>query len=421
MNAPFILNKQAAVDTWTTLRLNESDNAATINVLPQTIVPLEVWLAQPKLKGQANIGVWLNNTIEPENIDIDWNQFPVIALDYPKFTDGRSHSIAYILRNRCAFKNQLRAIGEVLVDQLYYMQRVGFNAFSLREDQKIDSALNSLNNIFQATYQGSSDEQRPFFIRSASELNIHIQPTENTASNLSLAEKIAATQAQLAMIAQDYAPVRFASSLALEDMVLTDLIAKAKLPIEVFTLQTGMLHPETSAMVQTIQKHYDLNVAEYTPDVEDVTSYVKNHGTHAFYESVELRQTCCFVRKVKPLQQALQGQKSWITGQRREQSTTRTTLQSHEFDQANGLDKFNPLADWNFDDVKNYIQQNNVPYNPLHDKGYPSLGCEPCTRAIKSGEDIRAGRWWWETQDSKECGLHIAEHAEHVTHEDEVD
>lgn len=420
MHTPFILDKTAAVDPWHVVRLNETDDAASIAVQPNAIVPLNVWQAQTALHNRTDIGVWLLNTTEPEHLNTDWNQFPVIALDYPKFTDGRSHSIAYILRNRCGFTHQLRAIGEVLVDQLYYMQRVGFNAYSLRADQKIDSALRALNDMFTVSYQGSSDDARPFFARESSTTQTPVD-TYQSASSVSLSDKIAATALQLQTIARDYEPVRFASSLAFEDMVLTDLIAKAQLPIEIFTLQTGMLHAQTSNMVNVIQAHYGITVTPYTPDDADVAQYVTEHGKHAFYDSVELRKACCFIRKVKPLQRALAGQKAWITGQRREQSMTRTTLQSHEFDEANGLDKFNPLADWTFDDVKNYIAQNAVPYNPLHDKGYPSIGCEPCTRAIKPGEDLRAGRWWWESQDSKECGLHISEHGEHVTHEDKVD
>ena len=423
MTTPFILNHAAATDNWSILRLGESDDPATITVAMQTIVPFSVWHAQIALHGRDDIGVWLENTTEPENFDIDWNQFPVIALDYPKFTDGRSHSIAYVLRNRCGFKHQLRAIGEVLVDQLFYMSRVGFNAFSLRADQKIESALNALNNTFTTSYQGSSDNAKPFFIRENEEPAL----LKNSASQINnkvavtLADKIAVTEKILVDIAANHSPAVFASSLAFEDMVLTDMIAKAKLPIEIFTLATGMLHPETTDMVKVIDHHYGIKVAEFAPLDTDVEQYIQEHGKFAFYESVELRKDCCYIRKVKPLQRALNGKKAWITGQRREQSMTRTTLQQHEFDDANALDKFNPLADWTFDDVKKYIADYRVPYNPLHDKGYPSIGCEPCTRAIKPGEDIRAGRWWWESADSKECGLHIAEHGEHVTHEDEVD
>ena len=226
-----------------------------------------------------------------------------------------------------------------------------------------------------------------------------------------LQDRITATEQLLARIASDFTPAVFASSLALEDMVITDMIARLQLPIAVFTLQTGMLHAETSNMVSVIKTHYGLTVTEYTPDDADVQNYIDKNGKHAFYESVELRKACCHIRKVKPLQRALNGQKAWLTGQRSEQSVTRTTLQTQEFDAGNGLEKFNPIADWTFDDVKQYITEHQVPYNPLHDKGYPSIGCEPCTRAIKPNEDIRAGRWWWESQDSKECGLHITVNA----------
>lgn len=231
-----------------------------------------------------------------------------------------------------------------------------------------------------------------------------------------LHDKITATEQLLTRIASEYAPAVFANSLAFEDMVITDMIARLQLPIAVFTLQTGMLHAETSHMVSVIKAHYGLTVTEYTPDDADVQHYIDKNGKHAFYESVELRKACCHIRKVKPLQRALSGQKAWLTGQRSEQSVTRTALQTQEFDAGNGLEKFNPIADWTFADVKQYISEYKVPYNPLHDKGYPSIGCEPCTRAIKDGEDLRAGRWWWESQDSKECGLHIsADSAGHMT------
>ncbi|TDR30726.1 DUF934 domain-containing protein [Hydromonas duriensis] len=165
MAKPFILNQQPATDDWHLLRATEGEDEATLNVpTGQVIVPLATWQAQPALHNRHDVGVWLNNTVEPEHLDLNWSAFPVIALDFPKFTDGRSYSIAYILRNRLGFKNQLRAIGDVLVDQVFYMTRVGFNALSLREDQKIDSALRALN-AFTTPYQGSTDDARPFFVR----------------------------------------------------------------------------------------------------------------------------------------------------------------------------------------------------------------------------------------------------------------
>ena len=220
---------------------------------------------------------------------------------------------------------------------------------------------------------------------------------------------VESTQATLRRIASEFSPAVFASSLAAEDMVITDMILRAKLPIGIFTLQTGRLHKETLDMLDRIKGTYGYEVARYTPEQAAVDAYVQQNGLNAFYDSVEMRKECCRIRKVEPLNRALSGNKAWITGQRRAQSTTRTSLEVQENDEAHGMVKFNPLADWSEEDVWNYIRSNNVPYNLLHDKGYPSIGCEPCTRAIQPGEDIRAGRWWWENPESKECGLHVVD------------
>ncbi len=224
-----------------------------------------------------------------------------------------------------------------------------------------------------------------------------------------LTELVAATNATLARIAADFSPAVFASSLAAEDMVLTDLILRARLPIRIFTLETGRLHAETLGMLDRIREIYHYDVTPYRPEPAAVAVYVNGHGLNAFYESVELRRECCRIRKVEPLTRALAGNKAWVTGQRRAQATTRAGLDVQERDEAHGLVKFNPLADWSETDVWDYIRANNVPYNPLHDKGFPSIGCEPCTRAIEPGEDVRAGRWWWENPESKECGLHVVD------------
>ncbi|MBI1889528.1 MAG: phosphoadenylyl-sulfate reductase [Burkholderiales bacterium] len=220
---------------------------------------------------------------------------------------------------------------------------------------------------------------------------------------------VAVTEATLKRIASDFSPAVLASSLAAEDMVLTDMILRAKLPIQIFSLETGRLHKETLGMLDRIKETYDYEVKLYKPDPAAVDAYVKAHGLNAFYDSVEMRKECCRIRKVDPLNRALTGNKAWITGQRRAQSTTRAELNVQEEDSAHGMTKFNPLADWEELDVWNYIRVNKVPYNPLHDKGYPSIGCEPCTRAVQPGEDIRAGRWWWENPESKECGLHVVD------------
>lgn len=224
-----------------------------------------------------------------------------------------------------------------------------------------------------------------------------------------LATLVTATQQTLTRIAAEFSPAVFASSLAAEDMVLTDLILKAKLPIGIFSLETGRLHQETLAVLDKVKRHYDHDITLYRPQPEAVEQYVQQNGLNAFYDSVEMRRECCRIRKVEPLGRALAGNKAWVTGQRRAQSTTRAELHVQEEDAAHAMTKFNPLADWSEEDVWAYIRANDVPYNALHDQGYPSIGCEPCTRAIQPGEDVRAGRWWWENPDSKECGLHMVD------------
>jgi phosphoadenosine phosphosulfate reductase len=220
---------------------------------------------------------------------------------------------------------------------------------------------------------------------------------------------VSATRQTLERIAADFSPAVFASSLAAEDMVLTDLILKAGLPIAIFSLETGRLPPETLAVLDQVKASYGYDIALYRPQPEAVDAYVAQHGLNAFYDSVELRRECCRVRKVEPLGRALAGKRAWVTGQRRAQSTTRAELAVEERDEAHGMTKFNPLADWSEQDVWNYIRANGVPYNALHDQGFPSIGCAPCTRAVEPGEDVRAGRWWWENPDSKECGLHMVD------------
>ena len=223
----------------------------------------------------------------------------------------------------------------------------------------------------------------------------------------SVATKTEAVKALLADIAGNWSPATFANSLGAEDMVLTDLIVKAKLPIEIFSLDTGRLPLETYDLMAAVQKHYDLKLKVFFPQSGAVENYVRQHGINGFYDSVDLRKACCHARKVEPLKRALAGKKAWITGLRAQQATTRVGLPFREFDEGNGLEKFNPLSDWSEKEVWTYIKQNAVPYNALHDKFYPSIGCAPCTRAISPGEDVRAGRWWWENPESKECGLHV--------------
>lgn len=207
-------------------------------------------------------------------------------------------------------------------------------------------------------------------------------------------------------VAVRHPPAALASSLGAEDMVLTDLIAKHALPIAIFTLDTGRLPGETYALIDRVREHYALAIEVHCPDTRALEAYVSVHGVNGFYRSIELRQRCCAIRKAAPLARALAGRSAWITGQRRAQSVTRSDLGVEEFDIVHSLPKFNPLADWSDDDVWSYIRANNVPTSALHARGYTSIGCDPCTRAIEPGEDIRAGRWWWEHPEQRECGLH---------------
>lgn len=197
-----------------------------------------------------------------------------------------------------------------------------------------------------------------------------------------------------------------ATSLGAEDMVVTDLIARHVLPIAVGTLETGKLHPETSALIGRIGQHYGVAVEVYQPRNEAVLHFVRDHGEDAMYRSIALRKGCCGIRKLEPLARMLDQRSAWITGLRREQSDARGEVPFRDRDDA-GRVKFNVLADWSWADVWHYIATNDVPYNPLHDDFMPSIGCAPCTRAIAVGEPFRAGRWWWEDEAAKECGLHV--------------
>ena len=210
----------------------------------------------------------------------------------------------------------------------------------------------------------------------------------------------------LRRIERTQSPTAFACSFGAEDMVVLDAIAKSARRIEVFTLDTGRLPEETHALLEAVRNKYPIAIRTYFPDAIAVQTWVEQNGPNGFYRSVAQHQQCCHIRKVEPLKRALVGKKSWITGLRREQSAARQTLELEAWDEANGLLKINPLLDWTTEDVWAYIRTNDVPYNALHDRAYPSIGCAPCSRAVHPGEDSRAGRWWWESS-SKECGLHL--------------
>ena len=243
----------------------------------------------------------------------------------------------------------------------------------------------------------------------------------NARASSNFAEKLAETQALVQRAAKEFSPVTQASSLGAEDVVITHLINSLQLRIPVFVLETGALHHETLALLERTQAHSQTDVHIYRPEHSSVLHFIRKEGQDAIFKSMEQRKACCHIRKMEPLSRALKGQRAWITGLRKEQSQARADVplidtseeakgaESKNNSPSRGLVKFNPLANWTWGDVWHYIAINQVDYNPLHDAFFPSIGCAPCTRAISLGEDFRAGRWWWEEETAKECGLHVKE------------
>ncbi|WP_448138224.1 phosphoadenylyl-sulfate reductase [Sphingobacterium siyangense] len=200
--------------------------------------------------------------------------------------------------------------------------------------------------------------------------------------------------------------VVFSTSFGIEDQVITEWIGKNNINIEIFTLDTGRLFKETYSLWSRTLERHQLPIKTYTADTTLLEDFISRKGPNSFYESVENRKECCRIRKIEPLQRAIKGKKIWVTGIRSDQSINRHDMDFIEYDEANQILKIHPLFYWTFEEVKNYCKKQHIPYNVLHDKGFPSIGCQPCTRAIQEGEDFRAGRWWWEDQSKKECGLH---------------
>ena len=234
-----------------------------------------------------------------------------------------------------------------------------------------------------------------------------MHPLQSKLEELKVKAKGLSAQELLKLTAKEFGPrVNFATSLGEEDQVILDMISKVAPAIEVFTLDTGRPFPETYHLLAQNQKRYKVNFKVYYPDTKSVEGMVRMRGINLFYESVENRKLCCGIRKVEPFKRAVANVDAWISGLRREQSVTRMDLQTFEWDELNQKIKISPLIDWPLDWVRAYIKENKLDVNPLHGQGFVSIGCSPCTRAIKPGEDIRAGRWWWENPEQKECGLH---------------
>ena len=239
---------------------------------------------------------------------------------------------------------------------------------------------------------------------------MNISPNNNVTQLLHQLNGLSIPEFLKLLTAQYPGQVTFSSSFSFEDQIITHEILSNQLPVKIFTLDTGRMFAETYSTWNSTNEQYQTKIKAYYPNQDTLEKLVAERGPNSFYESVQNRKDCCFIRKVEPLKRALAGNAIWITGLRAEHSPDRHDLPVIEWDESNQLIKYHPILHWTTAEVKQYINQNHVPYNPLHDKGFVSIGCAPCTRAIKPGEDFRAGRWWWEDADKKECGLHV--HAE---------
>lgn len=353
------------------------------------------------------VGLQLDNTVDVTTLGPALQQIALVVLHFPKWTDGRAYSQARLLRSRLGYRGGLRASGEVMVDMLPLLQRSGFDAVQLRAGQSEADARQALQ-FFAGHYQADVAPTPPTAAPAAA--------TPESASASASARHARKTPGYEQRVAQSVALLRAAArahagrivqatSLGIEGMVITDLIARHGLAVPVATLDTGMLHAQTLALIPLIEARYGIRVERHAPEDAAVQRFVHEHGALAMRQSVELRQACCALRKLQPMQRLLAGRQAWITGLRREQSEHRADVPQHERD-ADGRSKYYPLADWSLADIWHYAQQHALPYNTLHDEGFPSIGCAPCTRAVAPGEDFRAGRWWWEQGSARECGLH---------------
>jgi phosphoadenosine phosphosulfate reductase len=312
----------------------------------------------------------------------------LISVDFHRIGDGRGYTHAFVLRNRLGYRGRLRALGAVTADQVFALAQVGFDSFELRADQTAADALTALSTFTVPYHNGSVVADAG--ARAAAAFQARVRLLERAL------REISSNQTRPAL----------ASSLSAEDMVITDVIARLNLGIDVFTLDTGRLHAETLALIDEVRARYAIAIAVHRPSPKGVADYAAAYGWDGFYAGLEQRKQCCSVRKLEPLAQALAGRGAWITGQRREQSGARAGLPEAEADSQRSIAKFNPLAHWSWADVCAYAAQFAIPMSPLYAAGYVSIGCAPCTKPIRPGEDPRNGRWWWEHQDSKECGLH---------------
>jgi phosphoadenosine phosphosulfate reductase len=380
------------------------------------LLPLPQWLHLRReapaqlavMVSQARVGVWLMPDAATDSAITDLlpslQDIALLAIQFPTLADGRGYSLARQLRTHHGYQGELRAVGDITRDQLLFLVRCGFDSICLRagaDPVAACAALTELPSRYQDEALPGPDNAR----RWSAALEVLYQALEGV----------------------DAAPysIALASSLSVEDMVLTDLILRHELAIEIFTLDTGRLHADTLALMDAIEQRYGYRLRVLLPQPTSLAVHIREHGNDSFYKTQSLRRACCHLRKVEPLQRALQGKRGWITGQRREQAVSRSALGVVEHDADRNIPKYNPLADWTEQAVWDYIQAHEVPVNRLYAQGYRSIGCAPCTRPTLPHEPARAGRWWWESQHAEshgqeshgqeshgkethsECGLHL--------------
>jgi len=362
-----------------------------------TWLTLAQWQEQGGTLLGQRLGLEFQPNESPETVATDLNHFAALAARFPKFTDGRGLTIAQRLRVRFGWRGPLWAVGDVLQDQIYAMARVGFDHFALREDQNLEATVAALTDD-PVRYQASWDETQPLWRRVE-----RFAPTPESTPSLADFEASAIGWLHQAVA---YGPAALASSMGKEDQAMTALIAREKLPISIFTLDTGRLPPQTLDLIAQTEAKYRLRIRVLFPAAAAVEHWVAINGINGFRESVSQRKHCCEIRKLEPLRRALQGQSVWIAGLRRAHGEMRGDIEPIAHDAFTGIPKCAPLHDWSDATLDAFLAKYEVPVNTLHEQGYPSVGCAPCTRPIAAGEAVRAGRWWWEQGATRECGLH---------------
>lgn len=322
----------------------------------------------------------------------------VVAINFPSFGDGRGHSLAVLLRERHGFKGEVRAVGYLIPDLAPFLLRSGFDTAEITDANDLDTwsgALTRIRHLYQPGFRNPQPLRRDAAKREAEGLNARLEEIG------SLADRV--TEVRRSVEGR----IAFSTSLGLDDQAILNAIAESGADIDIFTLDTGRLFPEVLETVELSEIRYGLRIRLVAPAAAEVEDLVARDGVFGFRHAVENRKACCEVRKVRPLNRELQGARGWITGVRREHSEDRSEMPLAAWDDMRALLKVNPIADWSDQELTAYIADNDIPVNPLHARGFISIGCQPCTRAVQPGEHPRAGRWWWENEEKKECGLHM--------------